>query len=37
LISSSIREFAARSDDFTLEVLNTVEHIQPQELAEVHR
>ncbi len=30
LIGSSIREFAARSDDFSLEVLNAVEHIQPQ-------
>jgi biopolymer transport protein TolQ len=30
LIGSSIREFAARSDDFALEVLNAVEHIQPQ-------
>lgn len=37
LIGSSIREFAARSDDFTLEVLNAVEHIQPQAMAEVHR
>src|SRR4029077_19277923 len=37
LIGSSIREFAARSDDFTLEVLNAVEHTQPQAMAEVHR
>jgi biopolymer transport protein TolQ len=29
LIGSSIREFAARSDDFSLELLNAVEHIQP--------
>ena len=28
LIGASIREFAARSDDFALEVLNAVEHIQ---------
>src|ERR1700691_1566542 len=28
LVGSSIREFAARSDDFTLEVLNAVEHGQ---------
>src|SRR5437588_2275512 len=36
LIGSSIREFAARSDDFSLEVLNTVEHTQAQP-AEVRR
>jgi len=30
LIGSSIREFASRSDDFSLEVLNAVENIQPQ-------
>jgi len=30
LIGSSIREFAARCDDFTLEVLNAVEHSQAQ-------
>jgi biopolymer transport protein TolQ len=30
LIGSSIREFAARSDDFSLEVLNAVEHSQAQ-------
>lgn len=28
LIGASIREFAARSDDFALEVLNAVEHLQ---------
>jgi biopolymer transport protein TolQ len=37
LILSSIREFASRSDDFSLEVLNAVEHIQPQAPAEVRR
>ena len=36
LIGSSIREFASRSDDFSLELLNAVEHIQPQP-AEVRR
>jgi biopolymer transport protein TolQ len=36
LIGSSIREFAARSDDFSLEVLNAVEQIQPV-AAEVRR
>jgi biopolymer transport protein TolQ len=30
LIGNSIRTFAARGDDFTLEVLNAIEHIQPQ-------
>ena len=30
LIGSSIREFAARGDDFSLEVLNAVEHSQAQ-------
>jgi biopolymer transport protein TolQ len=30
LIGSSIREFAARGDDFTLEMLNAVERVQPQ-------
>jgi len=30
LIGSSIREFASRSDDFALEVLNAVEHSQAQ-------
>jgi biopolymer transport protein TolQ len=37
LIGSSIREFAARSDDFSLEVLNAVEHSQAQPMAEVRR
>jgi len=38
LIGSSIREFAARSDDFALEVLNAVEHTQAQAAAaEVRR
>ena len=38
LIGSSIREFAARSDDFALEVLNAVEHTQVQAAAaEVRR
>src|SRR5437660_3973075 len=38
LIGNSIREFAARSDDFSLEVLNTVEHTQAQvAAAEVRR
>src|SRR5271167_2167784 len=36
LIGNSIREFAARGDDFTLEVLNALESIQPQ-AAEVRR
>lgn len=30
LIGSSIREFAARGDDFALEMLNAVERLQPQ-------
>jgi biopolymer transport protein TolQ len=30
LMGSSIREFAARGDDFTLEMLNAVERVQPQ-------
>src|SRR6202167_970438 len=30
LIGSSIREFASRSDDFALEVLNAVDHMQAQ-------
>lgn len=30
LIGSSIREFAARGDDFALEMLNSVERVQPQ-------
>ena len=33
LIGASIREFAARSDDFALEVLNAVEHSQAQSAA----
>lgn len=41
LIGGSIKEFAARADDFTLEMLNAVEQQQPQpayrEAAEVRR
>jgi biopolymer transport protein TolQ len=39
LIGASIREFAARSDDFALEVLNAVELIQPvqQQTVEMRR
>ena len=37
LIGASIREFAARSDDFALEVLNAVEHSQAPVPAEVRR
>src|SRR5580692_2166143 len=37
LIGSSIREFAARSDDFALEVLNAIESIQPQAATEARR
>src|ERR1039458_8131785 len=38
LIGASIREFASRSDDFALEVLNAVEHTQAQApVAEVRR
>ena len=37
LIGSSVREFAARGDDFTLEVLNAVERVVPQAPAEVRR
>jgi biopolymer transport protein TolQ len=38
LIGSSIREFAARSDDFALEVLNAIEHTQQsQPTAEMRR
>ena len=33
LIGASIREFAARCDDFSLEFLNAVEHNQPQSSA----
>src|SRR5579863_4363281 len=35
LIGASIRELAARSDDFSLEVLNAVEHSQAQSQAQV--
>jgi biopolymer transport protein TolQ len=37
LVGNSIREFAARGDDFTLEVLNSIESMQPQPVAEVRR
>src|SRR5262245_61552517 len=37
LIGSSIREFASRSDDFALEVLNAVEQTQAQPMVEVRR
>ena len=37
LIGNSIRVFAARGDDFALEVLNAVENMQPQAAAEVRR
>src|SRR5580692_12098789 len=37
LIGSSIREFASRSDDFALEVLNAVEHMQAQPTSDVRR
>ena len=37
LIGASIREFAARSDDFALEVLNAVEHSSAQAPVEVRR
>jgi len=37
LIGASIREFAARSDDFALEVLNAVEHSQAQVPADMRR
>jgi len=30
LIGSSLRDFAARGDDFSLEMLNAVERQQPQ-------
>jgi biopolymer transport protein TolQ len=33
LIGASIREFAARCDDFALEFTNAVEHNQPQNVA----
>src|SRR5579864_1924784 len=35
LIGASIREFASRSDDFALEVLNAVEHSQAQAAAQM--
>src|ERR1700756_5335560 len=35
LIGASIREFAARCDDFSLEFMNAVEHNQPQSSAAV--
>ena len=37
LIGASVREFAARSDDFALEVLNAVEHSSAQAPVEVRR
>jgi biopolymer transport protein TolQ len=37
LIGSSIRTFASRSDDFSLEILNSVESLQPQLADEVRR
>ncbi len=37
LIGNSIRVFAARGDDFALEVLNAIETIQTQSVAEVRR
>ena len=37
LIGSSIRNFAASGDDFGLEVLNAIDSIQPQAVAEVRR
>jgi biopolymer transport protein TolQ len=37
LIIGSIREMAARNDDFTLEMLNLIERQQPQPVAEVRR
>ena len=37
LIGSSIRVFAARGDDFSLEVLNAIESMQPQAAVEVRR
>jgi len=37
LIGNSIREFAARGDDFILEVLNAIESLQPQAVTEVRR
>jgi len=37
LIGNSIRVFAARGDDFSLEVLNAIESMQPQPAAEMRR
>jgi biopolymer transport protein TolQ len=37
LIGNSIRTFAARGDDFSLEILNTIENIQAHATAEVRR
>jgi biopolymer transport protein TolQ len=37
LIGNSIRVFAARGDDFALEVLNSIESIQAQPMAEMRR
>ena len=37
LIGNSIRVFAARGDDFALEVLNAIDGMQPQAAAEVRR
>jgi biopolymer transport protein TolQ len=37
LIGNSIRVFAARGDDFSLEVLNAIENIQSNAMAEVRR
>lgn len=37
LIGSSIREFAARGDDFSLEILNAMENTQMHPMAEVRR
>ncbi len=37
LIGNSIRVFAARGDDFSLEVLNSIESMQPQPAVEVRR
>jgi biopolymer transport protein TolQ len=37
LIGNSIRVFAARGDDFSLEVMNAIESMQPQPAVEVRR
>lgn len=37
LIGSSIRDFAARGDDFALEMMNAIERSQPQPAPEVRR